>query len=303
MKNMITFLKRIIKYGWQSFTRNPGIVLANVFILTLAIFLISSLVLFHRASEVLLNFLREKADVSVFFKENVSEDEILKVKEEILQNFDAEISFTSKEEALKEFKERHKENQILTEALKEIGENPFLASLSIKTKTQGTLEEIVGFLQKQKEELVEKIDYSQRKPLIERIFFSISNLNRLGIFLSIGLILIAVLVTFNTIRLAIINFGEEISIQRLVGASNWFIRGPFFVQGMIAGLFSGLISLFLIFLVCYFLSPKLQFFLEELNLFKIFSEKIMILILIHLLTGIFLGALSSVIAIRRYLKI
>jgi cell division transport system permease protein len=299
---MILQLKRTIKYGLKTITRDGEIFLTSVSILFIAISLISFLFIFRKTSQFLISSLKEKADVSVYFKEDTPEEEILKIKEEISKNPEFKVDFVSKEEALKEFERRHKENPILMEALKEIGENPFLASLSIKTKEPGKYEELLSFL-KEKEEIIEKIDYSERKPLIERIFSLSRNLEKGGILISLILVLISVFVVFNTTRLSINNFKEEISIQKLVGASNWFIRGPFLVQGLFAGILSALFSLLTVFLTSYFLSPKLSVLFEGLNLFGIFSSNLGILILIQFFAGIFLGTIPTIIAIRRFLKI
>jgi cell division transport system permease protein len=299
---MILELKRTIKYGLKTITRDGEIFLTSVSILFIAISLISFLFIFRKASQFLISSLKEKADISVYFKEDTPEEEILKIKEEILKNPEFKVDFVSKEEALKEFEKRHKENPILTEALKEIGENPFLASLSIKAKESGKYEELLSFL-KEKEEIIEKIDYSERKPLIEKIFSLSTNLEKGGILISLVLILISVFVVFNTTRLSINNFKEEISIQRLVGASNWFIRGPFLVQGIFAGILSALLSFLIAFLFCYFLSPKLSLLFEGLNLFEIFSSNLAPLILIQFFAGILLGTIPTLIAIRRFLKI
>jgi cell division transport system permease protein len=299
---MILQLKRTIKYGLKTITRDGEIFLTSVSILFIAISLVSSLFIFRKTSQFLISLLKEKADVSVYFKEETPEEEILKIKEEISKNPEFKVDFISKEEALKEFERRHKENPILMEALKEIGENPFLASLSIKAKKPGKYEELLSFL-KEKEDLIEKIDYSQRKPLIEKIFFLSINLEKGGILISLILILVSVFVVFNTTRLSINNFKEEISIQRLVGASNWFIRGPFLVQGIFAGVLSALLSFLIVFLSCYFLSPKLSLLFEDLNLFKIFSSNLRNLILIQFFAGILLGTIPTLIAIRKFLKI
>lgn len=299
---MILELKRTIKYGLKTITRDGEIFLTSVSILFIAISLISFLFIFRKTSQFLISSLKEKADVSVYFKEDTPEEEILKIKEEISKNPEFKVDFISKEEALKEFERRHKENPILMEALKEIGENPFLASLSIKTKEPEKYEELLSFL-KEKEEIIEKIDYSERKPLIERIFSLSRNLEKGGILISLILVLISVFAVFNTTRLSINNFKEEISIQKLVGASNWFIRGPFLVQGLFAGILSALFSLLTVFLTSYFLSPKLSVLFEGLNLFEIFSSNLGILILIQFFAGILLGTIPTIIAIRRFLKI
>lgn len=301
---MLTFLKRVIKYGWKIFIRDGELALANIFILTVVIFLISFLFIFNEVSQFLISSLKEKADVSVYFKEEIPEEEILKIEEEIKKMPEVkEVKYTSKKQALEEFKERHKENPILIEALAEIGENPFLASLSIKVEEMGQYEKIIDFLKNQNSDLIEKVDYYQRKPLIEKIFLFISNFKKGAIFFSFILIFVAILVTFNTIRLAIVNFGEEISIQRLVGASNWFIRGPFIVEGIISGFFATLFSFFLSFIFCKSLAPRIKILFEGLDIFQIFSEKIGILFLIQLLFGISLGVISSLIAIRKYLRV
>jgi cell division transport system permease protein len=299
---MIDQIKRTIKYGLKIIVRDGEIFLTSVFILFLVISLISFLFIFRKTSEFLISSFKEKADISVYFKEETPEDEILKIKDEISKNPEIKVEFISKEEALKEFEKRHKENQILMNALKEVGENPFLASLSIKAKEPNQYEELLSFL-KEKESFIEKVDYSERKPLIERIFSLSSNLEKGGILISSVLILISIFVVFNTTRLSITNFKEEISIQRLVGASSWFIRGQFLVQGMIAGIFSALISLLIVFLSCYFLSPKISILFEGLNLLEIFSSNLGILILIQFSAGILLGSIPSLIAVRRFLKI
>jgi len=299
---MITQFKRTIKYGFKTITRDGEIFLTSVSILFIAISLISFLFIFRKTSQFLIFSLKEKADVSVYFKEEAPEDEILKIKEEISKNPEFKVDFVSKEEALKEFERRHQRNPILMEALKEIGENPFLASLSIKAKEPSQYEELFFYL-KEKEEIIEKIDYLERKPLIERIFSLSTNLEKGGILVSLILILISVFVVFNTTRLSIINFKEEISVQKLVGASNWFIRGPFLVQGIFAGILSASLSLLIVFLFCYFLSPKISILSEGLNLFEIFYSNLKTLILIQIFAGILLGTIPSLIAIRRFLKI
>lgn len=128
-------------------------------------------------------------------------------------------------------------------------------------------------------------------------------MGKTGILFSLILAAIAILITFNTIKMAIYNFQEEVKIQRLVGASNWFIRGPFLAQGAIAGIISALISFFVLFLNVLLFSPKIQIFLPDLNILKMFWNNFGFIILIQFATGIALGAISSLIAIRKYLKI
>ncbi|PIZ89322.1 MAG: hypothetical protein COX89_02235 [Candidatus Nealsonbacteria bacterium CG_4_10_14_0_2_um_filter_37_10] len=302
---MFTSIKRIFKSGWQSFFRDGGLAAATVFILVLAISLATSLFLFRGLSQFLISSLKEKADISVYFKEEVPEIDILEVREELAKVPEVkEIKYVSREKALADFIQRHKDNPVLMASLEKVGRNPFLASLNIMASDVGQYQTIANFFEKLAfENLVEKVNYYQRKPVIERIFSLTSTINQAFLFLSVILAVVAILVTFNTIRLAIYNSGEEIKIQRLVGASNWFIRGPFLVQGAISGILAALICLLVFSLIIWGLSPKIEIFFPGLNIFQFFVSNFWQITLIQFATGILLGVISSTIATRRYLKV
>ena len=302
---MLTLIKRIFRYGWLSFSRDGELAIPTVFIIFIALSLITSIFLLKDVSQVLISTLQEKIDISVYFKEGAPEDDILGVKDELSKIPEIkEVKYVSRIEALDEFAKRHQNDQIILESLEEVGGNPFLASLSIKAWEASQYGTVSSFLSHPSfENLIEKVDYYQRKPVIERIFSLTSIGNKTGIFLSIILIIVAILVTFNTIRLAIYNSREEIKIQRLVGASSWFIRGPFLVQGAISGVMAAVICLLIFGLLSWFLSPKVEFFFSDLNLFNIFINNLWLLILIQFIAGITLGLISSTIAVRKYLKV
>jgi len=305
---MFTSIKRIFKSGWQSFSRDGDIAAANIFIMTMTILLATSLFLFKDISQILISAIREKADISVYFKTAAQEEDILNIQEELSKIPEVkDVEYVSKEKALEDFIQRHKDNQVLMGSLEEVGGNPFLAALNVRAFEASQYQAVVNFLDATLEptyqNLIEKVDYYQRKPVIERIFALTSGAGKVGIFLSIVLAIVAILVAFNTIRLAILNQAEEIKIQRLVGASNWFIRGPFLVQGAISGIISTLISLLIFALICWFLGPKIEFLFSGLNVWKFFTGNFFTIILIQLSTGILLGAISSSIAIRKYLKV
>lgn len=298
-------IKRIVKIGLNNFSRERGLTAAAIFIVTLTTLLIGSLFLFQNASQVLISALQEKVDISVYFKEDAADDEIQILYQKIDQIPEVkESSFVSKEQALEDFSKRYGNDETLMAAVKEVGGNPFLASLNVKTLAASQYEALASFLERPEfENIISKIDYHQRRPVIERVFSLTSATNKIGLILSLILAIIAVLVVFNTVRLAIYNFKEEIKIQRLVGASNWFIRGPFLVQGFISGAVSSLTSFVIIFSIAWSLSPRIQFLFQDLNIFQIFVSDFWRLLLIQLASGIGLGVLSSLVAIRKYLKV
>lgn len=302
---MLLTLKRIFLTGWRNFIRDGGPSIATIFVILIPVACISSLLIFKEANKVLISTLEEKADISVYFKEEAKEEEILYLKDELSKIPEVkEIKYVSKEEALQNFIQRHGQDPILMEALREVGKNPFFASLNIKAWQASQYETISKFFDNSNfKEKIEKIDYYERKSLIENIFSLTSNINKAGLSLFILMSILALLISFNTIRLSIIKQKEEIRIQKLVGASNWFIRGPFFVQGAISGILSAIICILIFGLVIYFLDPRLKNFFPEFPLFPYFKSQIWTLFLIQLLIGTTIGTISSLLAIRKYLEV
>lgn len=302
---MFTLIKRIFKAGWKNCSREKGLVVANVFILVLAISTLTSLFLLKDVSNFLVSSIQEKVDISVYFKLDASEEDIMKVKEQVAKIPEVkEVQYVSQEEAMANFTNKHKDEPVLMQSLDEVGINPFSASLNIKAFEASQYQAIADFFNNSTlTNMVDKVDYYKRKPIIDKIFSFVSNMNKIGIVFAALLIIIAVSIAFNTIRLAIYSSREEIKIQRLVGASNWFIRGPFLVQGAICGFFSFLICLALFTLLTWIFGPKMEFLFPGLNLFTFFVANFWIIILIQLASGVGLGVLSSLIAVRRHLKI
>ncbi len=302
---MFTSLRRIIKNGWLNFKRQGGLTFATISIMVMTISLITFLYFFQGIVQYLILDLQEKVDVSVYFKKDSLEGEILGAKEEIGKVPEVKsIEYVSREEALNRFTEKHKDNPLLMEALAEVGENPLLASLNIKAWQANQYEALANFLETASfNNLIEKLDYHQNKTVIGKIFEISSNIRLTGIIFSLILGIIAIVVAFNTIRLAIYSSREEIAIMRLVGASNWFIRGPFLIQGIMVGIVATIFTILLFALANFLLNTKLEVLLPGFSLFNFFLTNFWTILLVQLITGIGLSIISSAIAIRKYLKV
>ena len=302
---MFILIKRIIRFGWKNFCRNSGLSISVLFIMIVTTSLITSLFLLRGMTNFIISDLQKRADISVYFNLDVPEEEILKIKSEIIQFPGVkDVEYISRRKALEEFKKRHEHNPIIMTALEVINVNPLPASLNIRAAGVIEYAVIANFLEAPPfVNLIYKIDYLDRKHMIEQIFNITAIINWVIIILSLILCLITILIFLNTIRLSIYAQREEIKIQKLVGASNWFIRGPFIVQGLITGFFSVLISFLLFSFICFFLGPKIEVILPGFDLFYYFTANFFIIILIQLTTGVSLGIISSIIALRRYLKI
>ena len=302
---MFIALRRIIKSGWISFRRNSGLSAATIFMMVLTISLATSIYLLWQTSQFLVETLREKVDMYVYFNDELSSDDVLKIKDELSRLPEIKkIEYVSKEEALQKFTQRHKEDKTIMESLEELGNNPLLASLNIKAWETTQYASISSFLQNSSfKNLIAKIDYQQKKTIIEKVFSVTSSINKAGIIFSIIFAIVAVLISLNTVRLAIYNSREEIETMRLVGASNWFIRGPFLVQGTIAGVFAVLITMLIFGTGLFFINPYLEFLIPGFNIFQHFVANLLLIFLIQLVAGVGLGIVSSWIAVRRYLRV
>lgn len=301
---MLTSLKRIIKSGWIDFRRNSGLSFATIFIMVLTISLATSLFLFQKTSQVLSKTVEEKVDMYIYFNEELSSENILEIQDELSKiSSIRNMEYISREEALQRFISRHQDDQDLMESLEELGRNPLLSSLNIQAWEASQYAAISNYLDNSSfNSLIAKIDYQQKKSVIDRIASITSSVNMGLMVSSIVLAFIAVLVAFNTIKLAIYNSKEEIETMSLVGASNSFISGPFLVQGIIVGFLASVITLLIFGVGLFFLAPGLRLLLPGFNIFKYFLSNSLIIFSLQLAAGVGLGIIASWLAIRKYLK-
>ncbi len=302
---MLTNLLRIIKYGFLAFRRNGWLSTATLSIIVLALLVFEGLMVFNILTKTAIISLEDKIDISIYFKIDAPEDDILNIQKSIGTLTEVKsVNYISRDQALEIFKEKHKDDTAITQSLEELNTNPLLASLNIKANDSNEYETIAGYLDKADfKTMFEKVTYAQNAIVINRLNKIIDVAEKGGFVLIIFLAFIAVLVTFNTIRLAIYSSREEIGIMRLVGASNSFIRGPYIVEGIIYGFLAAILSIALTAPIIYFVSPYTSIFIAEMDLWKYFTSSIFSTLFYQSLFGISLGVISSIIAVRKYLKV
>jgi len=302
---MITTIFRVIKYGFQGFWRNGLLSAATILVMVLALIVFQGLMVFGVISKTAVASLQDKIDISVYFKQDTEEKDILSVRSELMSLGEIkDVNYVSADEALSQFKERHKGNSILLQSLEEVGDNPFEAALSVKTKQASQYEAVSLFLENGKyKNLIDGVDFRQNQAMIDKLTYIVGASRKVGGVVSLTFIFIAVLVTFNTIRLAIFSAKEEISVMRLVGASNWFIQGPFMVEGILYGLVASLVTMLIFAPVLSNIAPYLYNFTQSVDIWQYFKDNFWALAALQTAIGVSLGTLSSFIAIRRYLKV
>lgn len=304
-------IKRIVRAGFISFWRNSFVSVSSIVVMTITLFVIGSLIFLNALLDASLGLLKDKVDVNVYFVTDAPEVNIKSVQTALESLPEVEsVVYVSRDEALKRFRERHKDDEIELQALEELGENPLRASLSIKAIDPSQYEKINTFLSddqstlsKDTGSIVAKVNFSDNKSAIQKLTDIIAAIERFGLVLTSTLVIVSVIIVFNTIRLAIFIAREEISIMRLVGASDLYIRGPFVFEGVMYGFVSGIITLVAFYPLTLWLGPATQRFFGNINLFTYYTSHFGPIFLTLMVTGVLLGALSSFLAVKKYLRV
>lgn len=305
-------IRRILRAGILSFSRNAFVSFASILVMTVTLFTVGVTIFAGVILNSALIELRDKADVNVYFVQNAPEEQILEMKAslEALPEV-ASVEYLSREEALAAFRERHKNDQLTLSALDELGDNPLGAVLNIKAKDISQYEGISAFLQDQQQteqgsaSVIDKINFydDQHRAALSRLQYITDSARVLGLWIIAILIATTLAISFNTLRLAIYGSRDEIAVMRLVGANSFYIRAPFMVEGVLYGLIAGLVTLLIFYPLTWWLGGATGNFFGGVNIYNYFVGNFLYFFAIIVGTGVILGAIASFLAVRRYLKI
>ena len=298
-------LGRVLRAGWNNFRRNSYVTFGTTGTMALVLFLFLGLIAVNFLSGVVVSGLEGKVDVAVYFKTDATTDNIMTVKQDLeALNTVSHVDYTSRDDALAAFKDRHAQDALIQTSLAELQDNPLQASLQVKATDPGQYGSIVSFLETHKlRTSIDKINYYENEAVIGRVQRISGSIQQGGLIATLLLAIIAVLVAFNTIRLTIVNQRAEIEIMRLVGGSNWYIRAPFLVEGSLYGIFAGVLALAIWYAGVAATSSKLAMVMPGVSLIGYFGGNSPQFVLLILVIGIALGVVSSLIAIRRFLRV
>lgn len=301
-----TKIKRILRSGFVNFWRNGYVSLASVVVMVVTLFVLSSIVFAGGILSTVLTNIKDKVDVNVYFVNSADESEVVNIKKQLEALPEVrEVTYISREEALEAFKTRHENDESTLRALDELEENPLGAVLNVKAKETSQYESIAAYLESEEEAsgntVIEEVTYYENKTAIDTLTNIIESGKKLGAVVAVIFILISILITFNTIRLAIYISRDEISVMRLVGASNMYIRGPFIVGGIMYGVMAAVITLIALYPLTYSLSGTTSMLFGGISIFTYYLSNFGIMFVILVLSGAMIGAISSYLAVRKYL--
>ena len=317
---ILTTTKRIIKTGFVNFWRNGFLSFAAIIVITMSLLAVGSLIFAAAFGRSLISEVKQQVDITVYFTLTAPDADIQSLRASVDHLPEvASTTYVSSDQALADFQAKWQNNSLIMQGLKEVGTNPFPASLSIKAKDPGQYGGITDYLEKKNPTddsgtpIIDKINYQENKLIIDRLSRIIPTVEQGGIAISFVLLLVAIIVVFNTIRLITYTVRDEISVMKLVGASNIYVRGPLVISGIMYGIISGVITLLLMAILAYWSDLVLlriagvdvaQNFSFAVNVFSsYFQAHLGELAGIILVAGIILGGVSSYIAARRYLRV
>lgn len=308
--NFSSDFKRIVRSGLINFYRNTFVSAASVLMMSITLLVIGSTIFLNAILSFTVANIERKVDINVYFYPNAPEAQILDLQEAVQQLPQvAVVEYVSRSQALDEFRNRHENDYLTLQALDELGTNPLGAALNIQAKDSGQYESIAQFLEGDEtlssgvnRTIIEKVNYYQNKEIIERLNGITNTVRQVGIALTIIFVALSIVVTLNTIRMAIYSAREEIGVMRLVGAENKYIQGPFMVEGIVSGIFASVATMILLFPITLWVSKHTVGFFGGLSLVKYYGDNFLQIFSILFIVGIILGALASIFAIRKYLS-
>ncbi|MFA5030062.1 MAG: permease-like cell division protein FtsX [Patescibacteria group bacterium] len=301
---------RTIKFALQNVYRNIWLTIMTVTILVLALFSVSIVISLNSVSEQLLTSVKQKVDISIAVLPDSTEDQAKSLVDR-LQNLPEvkSATYVSSDEALEEFRIQHKDDADIQETLDLLEENPLPARIIISSNEIESFPSILSYLNQDENQKIVSTDTTeveQAQIVIERLSSLSNQIQKIALGVTIIFIVISFLVVFNTIRIAIYTHKEEIGIMKLVGASNWFIRTPFLIEGMLYAFFATVITIAILAPVLGFLAPHLNdtFFASyNIDISQFFEAHLLSLIIYQFIGAAVLNMASASFAISRYLKV
>jgi cell division transport system permease protein len=295
---------RIMVAGTRNFFRNAWLSIAATAIMTVTLTVMLSGVILNAALKDTLKDITHRIDIAIYLEDKAEPEQIVALEEE-LRNLDnvQTVHFVSKADALKRYRVQFRDKPTLLEAITD-EENPLPQAIEFQVKDLNEIDPIIEITQKDEYlPIVQSTSYEDRQKIIKRIAEINSFLVNSAIIVSSLFTAISILIIFNTIRMAIFSRSEEIQIMRLIGAGNGYIRGPFIFEAMLNGVMAAVISLVFAYVVLFAGAPKLLSYVNFSNTLSFFENYWTLIAFGTMLVGMFVGALSSALAMARYLRL
>lgn len=287
---------KYVNITWRNIRRSPYQALAAVLIMTLTFLVVSFFIFLLIGSSKVVNFFESKPQVTAFFKNEATQENINSLENNISQTGKvSSIKFVSKQQALQIYKEQNKNDPLLLDLVTaEVLPSSFEIS-AIKIEDLGSISDLL-----KKSPIVSEVIY--QKDVVSALTAWTGAIRKIGLALVVLLSLVSVFIMVTIIGIKISHKKEDIEIMRLIGATSWYIRWPFIIEGMFYGIIGAFIGWFIATGVLLYATPFLESFLKGIPVLPVSFISLLELLLFEIIFAIILGILSSLLAVFRYLK-
>lgn len=311
-RRWMTFL-RMFRYGVNNFSRNAWLTVAATAVMTITLLVILSTVLTQRIFNDTITDLRSKVDISIYLNNNTTQKDVDSMQQKLsqLRNV-ATVRYISPTEAQQIYNEQNKTDLSLLKELADITKDTgslIPSSFRVRVKDLEKVAEVKNFVD---HDTTFQTNINSRLPnyggdkqeAINSIARTASFAESAGLIMSAIFVIISIMIIFNTIRMAIFNRREEIQMMKLIGADKGFIRGPFVIEACMYGFFAALIAVGVVYVVMVSAQPALSAYGINTGPTVGFMEAYPALVLLAaIVIGAVLGIVSSMLAVRRYLRV
>lgn len=310
-RQWLTFV-RMCRYGVNNFTRNTWLTVAATAVMTLTLVTVLVTVAAQNILSDTATQIAHNIDRSIYLKAGTTRSQAAPILSDLskLSNVDS-VSFMDTDQARADFAEKNKSDPSTLAAINE-ATNQFPATIRINLTNPGDTSQLVTFVRTDKalkkymntDPNFQPSFMGDRKNATDTIAAWTRTAQEIGIGASVVFMAMSVLIIFNTIRMAIFNRKDEIEMMKLIGADKGFIRGPFVVEAVVYGCIAAFIATGLGFLIMTGVHDKVAGWGINIGpTMSLYTTYVAFVLLGTIILGALIGAVSSLLATRRYLKI
>lgn len=298
-------LLRAVKFAFQDIARNMSLACMTVLILVLTLLALNSLLMIRLLTDAAIESVEAQIDLSIFFDPKANEEQIADVKSHV-EAFPevTRIEYMDRDAVLLRFRDQHKDSTDILASLEELGDNPLGATLIVVSDDPKHYEKIIASLNvPEYNDIITAKTFADTEKAIERIHNITVNVENLSLAFTVFFALISLIIIFNTIRVAIYTERLEITIKKLVGASNWFVRGPYIIEAIVFSMAAAVATAVLVAAITKFLDPYIAvIFQTPPFLTDYYRSHILFLLPAQLGAVLLLTIATTALAMRQYLK-
>jgi cell division transport system permease protein len=300
-------IHRTAKFAIQNFWRNIWLSIATILVFLLTLTMVNVLITLNVLTQTAVDSVEDRIDVSIYFKQGTPEKTILEAQDYLLGLSQvAGVDYVSSENAYTRFSDRHRNDSSILDALETVETNPFGGSLIIRAEDPEDFDFILEALNNPTfGEEIQRQDFDDHERIIERINGLTYRIRALAMVVGGIFVIIAILIVFNSIRVAIYTHREEIGIMKLVGASNSFIRMPFILEAVFFSFIATAVMAGVLVPLSQVVEPQLNAFFDgkQVGLLAYYMTNWWIIFGAQFGALVLLSVLSAMVAMSRYLKV